>query len=191
MDGTATIWEERAEGGHGGGSGNGAIWIDRAKLTEARKRITNVKFAPRHLRLQLATASADGSVRIYEAVDVTNLSHWLLKSSIEAEVRGGVVGGDLGVGCLDWCTGRFEPPTIVLGGGSGGVVVYRYSDASRSWGVHVKLEGHVNPRKGKHLNIVIIIFALSIFESNKSLRCSGRLVGAKRGEELPPDRELW
>lgn len=41
-------------------------WRDTATLTDARKGLSSVKFAPRHLRLQLATASADGIVRIYE-----------------------------------------------------------------------------------------------------------------------------
>jgi nucleoporin SEH1 len=38
-----------------------------------------VEFAPRHLGLRLAAAGADGVVRVYEAVDVMNLSHWPLQ----------------------------------------------------------------------------------------------------------------
>jgi len=142
-DGFATIWEERAEGtahGHATGlmgdqpaSSSGSAWTERARLT------------PRHLRLQLATASADGMVRIYEAVDVMNLNQWLLKNSIKVEADSS---SDLGVTCLDWCTGRFEPPTLVVGDSSGNVNVYRYSDASRTWGLYLKLEGHDSPRRG-------------------------------------------
>ena len=94
------------------------------------------------MRLQLATASADGMVRVYEAVDVMNLNHWVRKASIEVEPEN----TDLGVRCLDWCQGRFEPPTFVVGDSCGNVNVYRYSDASRNWACSLKLEGHVNPR---------------------------------------------
>ena len=170
-DGLAMIWEERADssaagtsgggglgggnqtGGGGGGDSNSVFatqqapisrWMERARLADARKSMSCVKFAPRHLRLQLATGSADGSVRIYEAVDVMNLNHWLLKNSIEVEPEN----MDLGVRCLDWCQGRFEPPTLVVGDSSGNVSIFRYSDASRNWGLYLRLDGHVNPRKG-------------------------------------------
>lgn len=164
-DGLAMIWEERTDisGGIGGigGGGNMSVsddtnnsvfatqtpvsrWIEKARMTDARKSLTCVKFAPRHHRLQLATASADGVVRIYEAVDEMNLNHWLLKKSIEVEPDN----TELGVRCLDWCKGRFEPPTLVVGDSSGNVNIYRYSDASRNWGLYLRLDGHVNPRKG-------------------------------------------
>jgi nucleoporin SEH1 len=154
-DGLATVWEERADSGTGsGGLGDAnsvfsaqtptTRWTNRARLTDARKSLSCVKFAPRHYRLQLATASADGVVRIYEAVDVMNLNQWLLKNSIEVEPDT----NDLGVRCLDWCQGRFEPPTLVVGDSAGNVNIYRYSDASRNWGLYLKLDGHTNPRRG-------------------------------------------
>lgn len=157
-DGLAMIWEERADSGSSGvnataGADQNPVfaaqssvtrWTERARLTDARKSLSCVKFAPRHLRLQLATASADGVVRIYEAVDVMNLNQWLLKNSIEVEPDN----TDLGVRCLDWCTGRFEPPTLVVGDSSGNVNIYRYSEASRNWGLYLRLDSHVNPRKG-------------------------------------------
>jgi len=74
-----------------------------------------------------------------------NLNQWLLQNSIKVEADSST---DLGVTCLDWCTGRFEPPTLVVGDSSGNVNVYRYSDASRNWGLSFKLEGHNSPRKG-------------------------------------------
>mmetsp|Transcript_8025 Transcript_8025/g.15118 ORF Transcript_8025/g.15118 Transcript_8025/m.15118 type:complete len:359 (-) Transcript_8025:18-1094(-) len=157
-DGFAAIWEERAEGGSGimGSSGSteqspgvsGATstrWTERARLTDARKSLSCVKFAPRHLRLQLATVSADGMVRIYEAVDVMNLDQWLLKNSIKVEADSST---DLGVTCLDWCSGRFEPPTLVVGDSLGSVKVYRYSDVSRNWGLYLTLQSHTSPRRG-------------------------------------------
>lgn len=74
-----------------------------------------------------------------------NLSQWLLKSSILVEKD---KASELGVTCLDWCSGRFEPPTLVVGDSSGNVNVYRSSDASRSWNLYLKLDGHFSPRRG-------------------------------------------
>jgi nucleoporin SEH1 len=38
---------------------------------------------------------------------------------------------DTGCTSISWCTGRFDPPTLVTGGSH--VVIYRYSDAARAW----------------------------------------------------------
>ncbi len=176
-DGFAIIWEERAEGSFGasasGGGVNGgfhnaasslsegsasgsaaftgaARWTDRAKLTDSRKALSCVKFAPRHLRLQLATGSADGIVRIYEAVDVMNLNLWSLRNSITV---GTDTSSELGVTCLDWCGGRFEPSTLVVGDSKGDVNIYRYSDRSENWGLYLKLEGHVSPMRRGVLDV--------------------------------------
>jgi len=51
-------------------------WQKRAQLADATDSVTDVKFCPRHLGLQLAAGSSDGHVRIYEASDPTSLAHW-------------------------------------------------------------------------------------------------------------------
>ncbi|KAG7164868.1 Nucleoporin SEH1-like [Homarus americanus] len=58
------------------GSGNGihSTWIKRAGLVDSRTSVMDVKFAPKIQGLQLATCSAGGVVRIYEAPDVMNLN---------------------------------------------------------------------------------------------------------------------
>ena len=109
-----------------GGSGTNAAtssslasrWTVKTQLTEARKQVSCLEFAPRHWGLKLATGSADGSVRIYEAVDIMNLAQWPLAATLQAfeERTSTSTGGELGVLCLSWCTGRFEPPTLVVGG---------------------------------------------------------------------------
>jgi nucleoporin SEH1 len=111
------IWEERLEGYR-------KVWSPRALLSEARRSVHCCEFAPRHFGLQLATGSADGWVRIYEAVDILNLSQWPLQGSIQAF-------GEPGVTCLSWCTGRFEAPTLVVGGSH--LTIYTYVSASRQW----------------------------------------------------------
>jgi nucleoporin SEH1 len=62
-------------------------WVQKATLSDARRAVTTVEFAPRHLGLRLATGSADGVVRIYEALDTMNLNHWKLDGVIEAGVE--------------------------------------------------------------------------------------------------------
>ena len=111
------IWEERLEG-------HKKVWKALAILSEARRIVHCCEFAPRHLGLQLATGSADGSVRIYEALDILNLSQWQKQGAIE-EI------GEPGVTCLSWCTGRFEPPTLVVGGSR--IIIYRYLSSTRQW----------------------------------------------------------
>jgi nucleoporin SEH1 len=62
-------------------------WVQKAQLTEARKSVNCLAFAPRHGGLRLAAGSADGVVRIYEAIDVMNLNHWPMSQFFEADVR--------------------------------------------------------------------------------------------------------
>jgi len=144
-----------------GGTGEGASsrWVNKATLSDARRAVTTVEFAPRHLGLRLASGSADGVVRIYEALDTMNLNHWKLEAEVEDnddysnEMGGqrismaGAVDNvssneNLGVSSLSWCTGRFEPATLVVGLSSGRVSIYRYDDGQRSWLETIRLPGH-------------------------------------------------
>lgn len=119
-DHEAKIWEERTNA-----SSAASRWTAKAQLTESRKAVTCVEFAPRHFGLKLATGSSDGSVRIYEAVDVMNLAQWPLAATLQCYGEG------VGVTCLSWSTGRFEPPTLVVGGAH--PIVFRYIESSRQW----------------------------------------------------------
>jgi nucleoporin SEH1 len=119
-DHEAKIWEERTNA-----TSAASRWTTKAQLTEARRAVSCLEFAPRHWGLKLATGSADGCVRIYEAVDVMNLSQWPLAATLQ------VFGEGLGVTCLSWSTGRFEPATLVVGGAH--LAVYRYSEQARQW----------------------------------------------------------
>lgn len=53
-DHEAKIWEERTN------SSAASRWTAKAQLTEARKAVSCLEFAPRHWGLKLATGSADG-----------------------------------------------------------------------------------------------------------------------------------
>ncbi|KAF8572334.1 hypothetical protein P879_00418 [Paragonimus westermani] len=138
-------------------------WVRRASLVDPRTSVTDLEFAPRHLGLQLAAISTDGLLRIYEALDVMNLSQWRLQFDFGTKMNGS---------CLAWSQSRLDPPLIAVGsatsaslntagenvdgapvpptgnmfqtglsgsGGSSGslvvgkVVIYEYSEARRHW----------------------------------------------------------
>ncbi|CAN0461978.1 unnamed protein product, partial [Discosporangium mesarthrocarpum] len=86
-------------------------------MKESTKDVKDISFSPRHLGLQIAAASLDGSVRIYEALDVMNLGEFVLKSELE------VSEGNEGVSCLSWCTSWSSPPMLVIGTEGGKVQV--------------------------------------------------------------------
>ena len=72
---------------------NPTHWVKRTSLVDSRTSVNDVKFGPKHLGLQLATCSADGIVRIYEAPDVMNLSQWSLQHEINCK---------LPCSCISW-----------------------------------------------------------------------------------------
>lgn len=139
-DHDAKIWEERSNTTNTVSS----RWTLRASLTEARRGVTCLEFAPRHWGLKLAVGSADGCVRIYEAVDIMNLSQWPLAAALQTFDEG----SKLGCTCLSWCNGRFEPPTLVAGGSH--LVIYRYSESARAWQPLLQLPA---PAKGDVLDV--------------------------------------
>jgi len=120
FDKTVIIWEEAEDD-----KGN-KKWVSRATLVDSRDSVTDIKFAPRHLGLKLATCSADGYVRLYEAPDVMNLAHWSLVVDFEA-LRGG------GCNCLSWNLSAFDREMLAVGSNDQFVKIWEYNDASRKW----------------------------------------------------------
>ncbi|RKO84567.1 WD40-repeat-containing domain protein, partial [Blyttiomyces helicus] len=53
-------------------------WAERARLAESRGTVQDIEFCPNNFGLKLASCASDGVVRIYEALDVVNLSAWTL-----------------------------------------------------------------------------------------------------------------
>ena len=93
--------------------------------------MTDVKFGPRHLGLLLATCSADGTVRIYEAPDVMNLGQWSLQHEIQC---------NLPCSCLSWNLSMFKSHTPIIAVGSDDstthgpkVFVYEFNETGRRW----------------------------------------------------------
>lgn len=77
-DNTIRIWEEQGSMGE-----ISCKWVRKALLSHSNHPVRDVKFSHRGLGLTLASACADGFVRIYEARDVFDLSKWEMKVSLE------------------------------------------------------------------------------------------------------------
>ncbi|KAM7338241.1 hypothetical protein ACRRTK_001725 [Alexandromys fortis] len=106
FDRTTVVWEEIV------GESNDKLrgqshWVKRTTLVDSRTSVTDVKFAPKHMGLMLATCSADGIVRIYEVPDVMNLSQWSLQHEISCK---------LSCSCISWNTSssRAHSPMIAV-----------------------------------------------------------------------------
>lgn len=152
----AKIWEEQnptgalstASGASSSAATSASRWVARASLTEARRGVTCVAFAPRYWGLKLAVGSSDGCVRIYEAIDIMNLTQWPLAATLQSFAEG----NNKGCTSLSWSTGRFEAPTLVAGGSH--LVIYRYAKSSSSgtqaWFPLLKLP---SPDKGDVLSV--------------------------------------
>ena len=83
-------------------------WHQAAQLKDGRESVTDLKFAPRHLGLQVATCSSDGFVRIFSAEDVMNFEHWACEKFQAGSNKEEVT-------CLSWNPSRFDPAMLVVG----------------------------------------------------------------------------
>uniref|UniRef100_A0A0K8TT61 Putative nuclear pore complex component sc seh1 n=1 Tax=Tabanus bromius TaxID=304241 RepID=A0A0K8TT61_TABBR len=132
FDRIASVWEEVVGEKVTATMAPTKRWVRRTNLVDSRTSVTDVKFAPKHLGLLLATASADGVIRIYEAPDIMNLSQWSLQHEISCK---------LSLSCLSWnqSMSRLHTPMIAAGSdetssSSGGkVFLYEYSENVRKW----------------------------------------------------------
>eukprot|EP00605_Chrysophyceae_sp_TOSAG23-4_P002705 GSChrysophyteH1.ASY1.ANO1.2983.1 assembled CDS len=118
-DHTVCIWEELENFSNDSFGKTGQRWIRQAQLSDSKKTLRDVEFAPRHLGLMLACAGADGCVRIYEATDVFTLSSWQLVHTVQSEH---------GLNCISWNSCPFEPAKIAVGGYSTRAVVLTLID---------------------------------------------------------------
>ncbi|KXJ24179.1 nucleoporin SEH1 [Exaiptasia diaphana] len=130
FDRTVAIWEEQVVGSGDVMSHGQSHWVKRASLVDSRTSVTDVKFAPHHLGLQLATCSKDGTVRIYEAHDIMNLGQWSLQHEIACK---------LSCSCVSWNPSRIHAPMLAVGSddtnpsAGGKVQIHEYYDDSRKW----------------------------------------------------------
>uniref|UniRef100_A0A1I8PTX8 Nucleoporin SEH1 n=1 Tax=Stomoxys calcitrans TaxID=35570 RepID=A0A1I8PTX8_STOCA len=129
FDRTASVWEEVLGEKAAATMTPARRWVKRTILVDSRTSVTDVEFAPKYLGLLLATASADGVIRIYEAPDIMNLSQW----SVQHEIT-----NKLPLSCLSWNTSMYMMSSQLLAAGSdetatatGKVFIFAYSENAR------------------------------------------------------------
>ncbi|XP_015927081.1 nucleoporin SEH1 [Parasteatoda tepidariorum] len=129
FDRTVAVWEELGPEGSVGEKSQ-SQWVKKISLVDSRTPVTDVKFAPKHLGLQLATCSADGVVRVYEAPDIMNLSQWSLHHEIPCKNA---------CSCISWNLSRMHAPMIAVGSdepsqtGGDKVIIFEYNENTRRW----------------------------------------------------------
>mmetsp|Transcript_38402 Transcript_38402/g.96614 ORF Transcript_38402/g.96614 Transcript_38402/m.96614 type:complete len:331 (+) Transcript_38402:165-1157(+) len=132
FDKTICIWHEQSD------SLGKSRWVLVATLSDSRDSVTDIKFSPKHLGLKLAAPSADGYVRVYEAIDVMDLSHWQVLE--EFEVSKGGTGKCMP--CISWNPSQFDPPTLVVGTGDSIAKLWEFNESYRRWQQIDALVGH-------------------------------------------------
>ncbi|WKY01407.1 hypothetical protein Q1695_015421 [Nippostrongylus brasiliensis] len=129
-DRSVHIWEE-IRSGPGAEGRKGARWVRKAYLTDSRANVTDIAFAPRHLGLMLATVSAQGIVRIYEAADVMDLSRWSLCHELQAFYTR--------CGSVEWSRSRIHRPLLAVASddkraeNDERIVIYEHNENLRKW----------------------------------------------------------
>ena len=129
FDRTVTVWQESV-GYSVLSDGVKHAWVHKAHLVDSTSSVKDVKFAPHHLGLQLASCSAKGIVYIYEAPNIMSLKHWTMRHQINC---------DMPCSCLSWSTNKSHNPMLAVGSDdsmcpSGGkVVIYEYNESSHDW----------------------------------------------------------
>lgn len=130
FDRTASIWEETVSEKPVATSSSTKRWIRRTNLVDSRTSVTDVKFGPKTLGLIIATSSSDGTIRIYEAPDIMNLSQWTLQHEIACKSP---------LSCLSWNPSLFRLHSPMIAAGSDSttnepkVFIFEYSEYNRKW----------------------------------------------------------
>mmetsp|Transcript_10144 Transcript_10144/g.17365 ORF Transcript_10144/g.17365 Transcript_10144/m.17365 type:complete len:388 (+) Transcript_10144:26-1189(+) len=137
-DRKVVLWEERRR--------NAAdAWLMLAQLVDSRDEVRGVAFsAGGSTRVYLASASADGVLRIYEAVDPANLHQWPLVHEMLAAKS-----ASLALNCVQWCASTIrmseaEPNALVVG--ADGTCAFVWSSENENvWKLAVMLDTSLAP----------------------------------------------
>ncbi|ODV88534.1 hypothetical protein CANCADRAFT_27282 [Tortispora caseinolytica NRRL Y-17796] len=94
---------------------SGRRWKRVAVLPDSRGPVHDISFAPVHLGLKLAANGADGTLRIYEAIEPHNLYYWsLVFEKVVVPEPEGAREADASY-CLSWCGSKYAPEQLVVG----------------------------------------------------------------------------
>lgn len=108
-DKTLKIWEENPDQAEC----SGRRWNQLCILNDSQGALYDVKFAPPHLGLKLATIGNDGTLRVYEALEPSDLRAWTLITEINIlkVPPANHLQSDFG---LTWCPSRFSPERLAV-----------------------------------------------------------------------------
>lgn len=108
-DKTIKLWEEDPEQDEC----SGRRWTKLCTLNDSKGSLYDVKFAPAHLGLRLACIGNDGTLRVYDALEPSDLRSWTLTSEVNvlSVSPASHLQSDF---CLTWCPSRFSPEKIAL-----------------------------------------------------------------------------
>ena len=109
LDNTVRIFEEQGIGKRE----NKWQWFERAKLKEANAGVYDISFSPIKHGLKIASVSADGYVRIYEAIDASNLAEWTLIANLKIHERNVEFTTPIST-CIDWGKCHSGPAQLVV-----------------------------------------------------------------------------
>ncbi|GMM54494.1 hypothetical protein DAKH74_011100 [Maudiozyma humilis] len=134
-DKTVTIWEENPEQEEN----SGRRWNKLCTLNDSTGSLYSVKFAPSHLGLRLACVGNDGILRMYDALEPSDLRSWTLTTEIKclAIPPENNLQSDF---CLSWCPSRFSTEKIAVSALEQAYIYQRGSDNKLH--VAAKLLGH-------------------------------------------------
>ena len=186
-DTSVHVWEEQESVT---GREKETRWQKKAQLSDSKCSVRDVKFAPRHLGLKLATASADGMVRIYEATDVFTLNYWPLQTSFQVEkVTGSDRESDLGLRCLAWNDSPFESAKLAIGGYSRRAAIW--TDDNGTWRLECSLGEHSSaisdiawaPNMGRSYHLIATADTSSVFKIH-TIRREGGVLSLAGTQEL-------
>ena len=96
------IWEEHEKKG----DKNVKTWVNKGKIL-FKDSVQDIKFAPKHLGLQIAVAVANGNVEVHEAKDVLSLTNWNPVYDFKTN--------STGANCLSWNPAFDEPAMLIVG----------------------------------------------------------------------------
>ncbi|SCU81205.1 LAFA_0C03312g1_1 [Lachancea sp. 'fantastica'] len=129
------LWEEEPDAPEC----SGRRWTKLCTLNDATGPLFSVKFAPGHLGLKLGALGNDGTLRIYEALEPSDLRSWSLTSEIP--VLGSPPASHLQSDfCLTWCPSRFLRETLLVCALDQALIYQK--DKNDKMYVAAKLEGH-------------------------------------------------
>ncbi|KAL6942243.1 hypothetical protein ACO0QE_003412 [Hanseniaspora vineae] len=108
-DKTVKIWEEDPEAPEN----SGKRWNNVATLNDAKGPLFCCKFAPGHLGLRVGCIGNDAVLRVYDALEPSDLRSWSLTSEVKvlSEVPVSHLQSDY---CFTWCPSKFYQETIAV-----------------------------------------------------------------------------